>query len=200
MEKEELHVWLQSRERKYARGVELFEAFASEDQKHKLLPYFREVTDTLQFDSHFTILVNKLSAIARLVGIQPVIVIDNAPQGLIKSSNKNKNNDSLTDVKSVPAEPEKSSGYLMKNILIKESELINLEDRIKNLEDGSDNKDSDIYDLSDNLSILQKEISSLKDRYAVLKPSEKIVTTTDMPVNIREIFDRIRKITPLYAS
>ena len=36
MEKEELHVWLQSRERKYARGVELFEAFASEDQKHKL--------------------------------------------------------------------------------------------------------------------------------------------------------------------
>ncbi|MCD7851880.1 MAG: hypothetical protein LUH63_20460 [Parabacteroides sp.] len=68
---DKLYSWLSDRKRKYADGLSLFRELAPEEMKKKYLTYFSEVQDAPQFDSHYTVLVNKLSSVARMAGAKP---------------------------------------------------------------------------------------------------------------------------------
>lgn len=61
-----LQNWLADRKRKYADGLALFQALAPEEMRKKYIAFFSEVKEVPQFDSHFTVLVNKLTTVARL--------------------------------------------------------------------------------------------------------------------------------------
>ena len=64
----DLRSWLDDRGRSYAVGLSFFKALASEADRQQLLPFFLEVQEPPPFDTHFTVLVNRLRKLAKSVG------------------------------------------------------------------------------------------------------------------------------------
>ena len=184
MEKITLQNWLANRQRRYADGVALFRSLAPEEMKSKYLSFFSEVADAPQFDNHYTVLVNKLTSITRMAGARPQTM---ATAVAVAKAADAKANEVLGD-------------KVLKEILVKETELFALQDKITALEDDNEDKSEEIAALESDLEEAQEELQELQDRLAVLRPGAKIVTYTSLPDNIRLIFDRVRYITPLYAS
>jgi hypothetical protein len=56
--------WLRDKKRSYADGVALFREAAAPQIKAKYLAFFQEVDTPPVSDMHFTMLINKLSALA----------------------------------------------------------------------------------------------------------------------------------------
>lgn len=193
MSKVTLQNWLADRQRKYADGVALFRALAPEDMRSKYLTFFSEVSDAPQFDSHYTVLVNKLTFIARMAGAKPqMMAVEVAAKTMVTAVAIAK----AADKKANEVQGDK----VLKEILVKESELFALQDKITALEDDNEDKSEEIATLESDLEEAQEELQELQDRLAVLRPGAKIVTYSALPDNIRLIFDRVRYITPLYAS
>lgn len=193
MSKVTLQNWLADRQRKYADGVALFRALAPEDMRSKYLTFFSEVSDAPQFDSHYTVLVNKLTFIARMAGAKPqMMAVEVAAKTMVTAVAIAKAADKKAN--------EVQGDRVLKEILVKESELFALQDKITALEDDNEDKSEEIATLESDLEEAQEELQELQDRLAVLRPGAKIVTYTALPDNIRLIFDRVRCITTLYAS
>lgn len=89
---------------------------------------------------------------------------------------------------------------VLKEILVKESELFKLQDKITELEEDNDDKSGEIDQLQAELEEAQEELQELQDQFALLRPGAKIATYSSLPDNIRTIFDEVRQITPLYAA
>lgn len=176
----ELQAWLSNRERKYARGIELFKLLASDAQKRKFLQFFNEVETTTQYDAHFTVLMNKLNMIAKLSGSVPL------------ASNDDNNSDLIKDNTALQSEE------ILSKILKQESDLLDISDRLDDLEYSDNDVEAD--DLKDEIDHIKSSIAKLQDKYSILKPGAKIVTYTNLPEDMKHKFDRIREITPLYAS
>lgn len=188
-----LQNWLADRKRSYADGVALFMSLAPEDMKRKLSTFFNEVKDAPQFDSHYTVLVNKLTVIARNSGAQKVVMVSDKATGLIATA--------VGIAKAVDKAADKvRSEKVLKEILVKESELFALRDRIRELEGDNEDKSDEIERLESDLEEKTDELEELQEQFAQLRPGAKIVTYTSLPDNIRPMFDRVREITPLYAS
>lgn len=188
-----LQNWLADRKRSYADGVALFMALAPEEMKRKLSTFFNEVKDAPQFDSHYTVLVNKLTVIARNSGAQKVVMVSDKATGLIATA--------VGITKAVDKAADKiRSEKVLKEILIKESELFALRDRIRELEGDNEDKTDEIERLESDLEEKTDELEELQEKFAQLRPGAKIVTYSSLPDNIRPMFDRVREITPLYAS
>lgn len=177
-----LQNWLADRKRKYADGLALFQALAPEEMRKKYIAFFSEVKEVPQFDSHFTVLVNKLTTVARLSSAQPQITISERGSILLKTANQQKGD------------------KVLKEILVKESELFKLQDKITELEEDNDDKSGEIDQLQAELEEAQEELQELQDQFALLRPGAKIATYSSLPDNIRTIFDEVRQITPLYAA
>ena len=88
-----LQNWLADRKRKYADGLALFQALAPEEMRKKYIAFFSEVKEVPQFDSHFTVLVNKLTTVARLSSAQPQITISERGSILLKNSGRGNKGD-----------------------------------------------------------------------------------------------------------
>ncbi|MDD2953872.1 MAG: hypothetical protein PHC95_12040 [Parabacteroides sp.] len=188
-----LHGWLADRQRTYADGLALFRAHAPEEMKRKYLTYFNEVDTVPQFDSHFTVLINKLTTVARLAGAQPQMTKSEMAAKTIATA--------VEIAKAVDKASDKVKGdKVLKEILIKESELFALRDRISGLENDNEDKDDEIEELEAELQSTHEELQELQNQFSLLRPGAKIVTYSSLPENIQMMFDRIRKITPLYAS
>lgn len=177
-----LQYWLADRKRKYADGLALFQALAPEEMRKKYIAFFSEVKEVPQFDSHFTVLVNKLTTVARLSSAQPQITISERGSILLKTADQLKGD------------------KVLKEILVKESELFKLQDKITELEEDNDDKSGEIDQLQAELEEAQEELQELQDQFALLRPGAKIATYSSLPDNIRTIFDEVRQITPLYAA
>ena len=170
-----LQNWLADRKRKYADGLALFQALAPEEMRKKYIAFFSEVKEVPQFDSHFTVLVNKLTTVARLSSAQPQITISERGSILLKTA--------VAATKAIEKTANQQKGdKVLKEILVKESELFKLQDKITELEEA------------------QEELQELQDQFALLRPGAKIATYSSLPDNIRTIFDEVRQITPLYAA
>ena len=170
-----LQYWLADRKRKYADGLALFQALAPEEMRKKYIAFFSEVKEVPQFDSHFTVLVNKLTTVARLSSAQPQITISERGSILLKTA--------VAATKAIEKTADQQKGdKVLKEILVKESELFKLQDKITELEEA------------------QEELQELQDQFALLRPGAKIATYSSLPDNIRTIFDEVRQITPLYAA
>lgn len=193
MGKAKLQNWLADRQRTYADGLALFRELAPEDMRRKYLAYFSEVETVPQFDSHFTVLINKLTTVARIEGEKPQVTIsDKAVQVLATAVNMAKAVDKAAD--------EQKGNKILKDILIKESELFKLQDRIVELEDDNEDKSDEINQLESDLEEAREELRELQDQFSSLRPGAKIVTYSSLPDDIRSLFDEARQITPLYAS
>lgn len=188
-----LQNWLADRKRKYADGLALFQALAPEEMRKKYIAFFSEVKEVPQFDSHFTVLVNKLTTVARLSSAQPQITISERGSILLKTA--------VTATKAIEKTANQLKGdKVLKEILVKESELFKLQDKITELEEDNDDKSGEIDQLQAELEEAQEELQELQDQFALLRPGAKIATYSSLPDNIRTIFDEVRQITPLYAA
>ena len=188
-----LQNWLADRKRKYADGLALFQALAPEEMRKKYIAFFSEVKEVPQFDSHFTVLVNKLTTVARLSSAQPQITISERGSILLKTA--------VAATKAIEKTANQQKGdKVLKEILVKESELFKLQDKITELEEDNDDKSGEIDQLQAELEEAQEELQELQDQCALLLPGAKIATYSSLPDNIRTIFDEVRQITPLYAA
>lgn len=184
-----LQNWLADRKRKYADGLALFQALAPEEMRKKYIAFFSEVKEVPQFDSHFTVLVNKLTTVARLSSAQPQITISERGSILLKTA--------VAATKAIEKTADQLKGdKVLKEILVKESELFKLQDKITELEEDNDDKSGEIDQLQAELEEAQEELQELQDQFALLRPGAKIATYSSLPDNIRTIFDEVRQITP----
>ncbi len=188
-----LQNWLADRKRKYADGLALFQALAPAEMKKKYIAFFSEVKEVPQFDSHFTVLVNKLTTVARLSSAQPQITTSERGSMLLRTA--------VAATKAIEKTANQLKGdKVLKEILVKESELFKLQDKITELEEDNDDKSGEIDQLQAELEEAQEELQELQDQFALLRPGAKIATYSSLPDNIRTIFDEVRQITPLYAA
>ena len=161
--------------------------------RKKYIAFFSEVKEVPQFDSHFTVLVNKLTTVARLSSAQPQITISERGSILLKTA--------VAATKAIEKTADQQKGdKVLKEILVKESELFKLPDKITELEEDNDDKSGEIDQLQAELEEAQEELQELQDQFALLRPGAKIATYSSLPDNIRTIFDEVRQITPLYAA
>ena len=173
-----LQNWLADRKRKYAGGLALFQALAPEEMRKKYIAFFSEVKEVPQFDSHFTVLVNKLTTVARLSSAQPQITISERGSILLKTA--------VAATKAIEKTADQLKGdKVLKEILVKESELFKLQDKITELEEDNDDKSGEIDQLQAELEEAQEELQELQDQFALLRPGAKIATYSSLPDNIR---------------
>ena len=148
-----LQNWLADRKRKYADGLALFQALAPEEMRKKYIAFFSEVKEVPQFDSHFTVLVNKLTTVARLSSAQPQITISERGSILLKTA--------VAATKAIEKTADQLKGdKVLKEILVKESELFKLQDKITELEEDNDDKSGEIDQLQAELEALFTEMQN----------------------------------------
>ena len=172
-----IQMWLSNRLRKYADGVALFKANATPLMLKSFGGFFGEVSNVPPFDNHFSVLVNKLTIIMR--------------------DNRETKSILLGGTKTVDSQIKVDA--LIIALQEKEREHIDLINEIDELTDEGDEKSEEINELSDQRDEMENEIRSLHDQIESLHQGLKIVTYTNLPDDIKALYDRTRAITPLYA-
>lgn len=189
----EIAIWLSNRQRKYADGLDLFKKHASEDLKKKHLSFFSEVSNPPQFDTHFSVLINKLNTVLRTSGQRVQVSTSEAAAMIIKTA--------VNKTEQLKESLNKAEGErVLSDIKKAEQELFELQDRIEELEDDNDDKSGEIEELEAELGSKNEELLELQDRLSQLRTGVKIVTYSALPDEMKFIYNRIREITPLYAS
>ena len=185
-------IWLSNRQRKYADGLELFKKNAPEEMKKKHLSFFSEVSSPPQFDTHFTVLINKLSTILRTSGQKVQVTASEQALNVIKTAVE-------TSKKIDVALNQAKSEHVLSEIKKTEAKMFELQDRIKELEDDNDDKSDVIEELEAELESNNEVLIELQDQLR-LHAGIQIVTYSALPDDMKFIYNRIREITPLYAT
>ncbi len=189
----EIVIWLSNRQRKYADGLELLKKHASDDLKKKHLSFFSEVSNPPQFDTHFTVLINKLNTVLRTAGHQVQVTTAEQAVNVIKTSVE-------TSQKIQHALNKEEGKRVLSKIKQAESELFELQDRIAELEPDNDDKSDEIAELEAYWASKNEELIDLQNNLSNLQTGVKIVTYSSLPEDMKYLYNRIREITPLYAA
>lgn len=188
--KDLLFNWLANRQRTYADGMELFRQMASEAMKQRYGNYLEQVTGRVShpFDPHFTQLVNCLSRIAQ--NLRAGIVIAAAEEEL--------------DIRQITADEATKNEEAAKRttrIQVLSQQNNELQLRISDLENDSDNHATEIDELSAQVESNLEEIGQLRKEVDALNaPGVKVVTEASLPKSLQQAYTRIKEIAPLYAS
>ena len=171
-----LEQWLTNPKRKYADGLALFNALATDALRTKYGQYLKDANpdEQHQFSQPMSILTNKLAQLRQMAQIKPEMF-----DGIEIITEK----DDL-------------------EILDKNEEIKKLRDEINDLNGELDDKDSDNVELKD---ILEEKEDQLEKLLAELKELEEkrglqIVERKNLPKKMQALYDRNREITPLMAS
>lgn len=186
---EQLATWLGDRQRKYADGLALFNALANVQMKKKFAAYLTDAPEAPHiFDPHFTQLVNCLSKIDREIKDSPSLYPAAMEEVIvIKTMGEDERQKTITEKQ--------------EDIASLEETLDELKSRICDLENDSESHADELISLQDQLDEKMSELSSLKNEVNVLNsPGIKIITEESLTPSIRKAYDRIKEITPLYAS
>lgn len=186
---EQLATWLGDRQRKYADGLVLFNALANVQMKKKFAAYVSDAPKAPHiFDPHFTQLVNCLSKIDREIKDSPSLYPAAMEEVIvIKTMGEDERKKTITEKQ--------------EDIVSLEETLDELKSRICDLENDSESHADELISLQDQLDEKMSELSSLKNEVNVLNsPGIKIITEESLTPSIRKAYDRIKEITPLYAS
>lgn len=186
---EQLATWLGDRQRKYADGLALFNVLANVQMKKKFAGYLTDAPEAPHiFDPHFTQLVNCLSKIDREIKDSPSLYPAAMEEVIvIKTMDEDERQKTITEKQ--------------EDIASLEETLDELKSRICDLENDSESHADELISLQDQLDEQMSELSSLKNEVNVLNsPGIKIITEESLTPNIRKAYDRIKEITPLYAS
>ena len=192
MGNKKIKIWLANRQRKYADGLALFLEFATPEFKKKYEAYFSKVTDEPDaFDPHFTMLINKLTVIDRILDLQqPKTVIDFTPVPEV---------DRVLGIKEVKANDEEET-KLSNELKEKESELDSLRKELEESKESDEDKQDRIDDLESEIEEKESEIDELKEKIENFRKGVKVVKEDDLPEHLLSLYQRIKEITPLYAA
>lgn len=186
---EQLATWLGDRQRKYADGLALFNVLANVQMKKKFAGYLSDAPEAPHiFDPHFTQLVNCLSKIDREIKDSPSLYPAAMEEVIvIKTMGEDERKKTITEKQ--------------EDIASLEETLDELKSRICDLENDSESHADELISLQEQLDEKMSELSSLKNDINVLNsPGIKIITEESLTPSIRKAYDRIKEITPLYAS
>lgn len=186
---EQLATWLGDRQRKYADGLALFNVLANVQMKKKFAGYLTDAPEAPHiFDPHFTQLVNCLSKIDREIKDSPSLYPAAMEEVIvIKTMGEDERQKTITEKQ--------------EDIASLEETLDELKSRICDLENDSESHADELISLQEQLDEKMSELSSLKNEVNVLNsPGIKIITEESLTPSIRKAYDRIKEITPLYAS
>lgn len=186
---EQLILWLGDRQRKYADGLDLFNALAKEAMKKKFAAYLSAAPEVPQiFDPHFTQLVNCLSKLDREIKFSPSLYPAAMEEVVVVKT--------ISDAERMEALEEKQDA-----IDTLEETLGELKSRISDLENDSESHAEELASLQEQLDEKMGELCSLQNEVNALNsPGVKIITEESLTPAIRKAYDRIKEITPLYAS
>lgn len=185
--------WLSNRQRKYADGLALFDQHAPKEMRIKFLPFFSEATNPPQFDTHFTVLINKLNTIYRTSGEQVQITVSEQAVNVIEKAVEKKEKLKIA----LNQEEGKRVLFEIKNA---EAKFFELQEQLEVLEADNEDKTDEIEELEAELESKNEELIELQDKFSRLNTGVKIVTYSALPEEMMSCYNRIRKITPLYAT
>lgn len=186
---EQLISWLGDRQRKYADGLALFNTLAKEPMKKKFAAYLSAAPEAPSiFDPHFTQLVNCLSKLDKEIKFSPSLYPAAMEEVIIVKT--------ISDTERMEALEEKRDA-----IATLEETLDDLKSRISDLENDSESHGEELASLQEQLDEKMGELCSLQNEVNALNsPGVKIITEESLTPSMRKAYDRIKEITPLYAS
>ena len=171
-----LEQWLSNPKRKYADGLALFNALATEALRTKYGQYLNEADpDTQhQFSQPMSIMTNKLAQLRQMAQIKPELF-----EGIEIIAETN-------DL----------------DISAKKEVIKNLRAEIEDLKEQLDDKDSDNTELNDLLEEKEEQLESIGNELKQLEEKRglQIVEKKNLPKQMQALYDRNREITPLMAS
>jgi len=171
-----LDQWLTNPKRKYADGLALFNALATDALRTKYGQYLKDVDpdEQHQFSQPMSILTNKLAQLRQMAQIKPELF-----EGIEIITETN--DQDISDKKEV---------------------IKNLRAEIEDLKEQLDDKDSDNTELNDLLEEKEEQLESLGNELKQLEEKRglQIVEKKNLPKQMQALYDRNREITPLMAS
>lgn len=186
---EQLTNWLGNRQRIYADGIALFNCLAKPAMKEKFEKYLSSAPENPHaFDPHFTQLVNSLTRIEREAKEAPSLY----PSAM----------DEVIVAKKL-SEPDRKIELEARNNTIAslQNEITELTERLASLESDADANADEISELQSTFDEKMTELTTLRSEVDALKqPGVKIVTEESLTPSLRKAYERIKEITPLYAS
>lgn len=171
-----LEQWLSNPKRKYADGLVLFNALATDALRTKYGQFLKDADpdEQHQFSPEMSILTNKLAQLRQMAQIKPEMF-----DGI----------EIITEKDDV-------------DITAKNEEIESLKEEIEDLNGQLDDKDSDNTELQDLLDEKEEQLEKLETELKELleKRGLQIVERKNLPKKIQALYDRNREITPLMAS
>lgn len=171
-----LELWLSNPKRKYADGLALFNALATDTLRTKYGQFLKDADPDAQhqFSQPMSILTNKLAQLRQMAQVKPDMF-----EGI----------EIITEAND-------------QDISAKNEEIEKLRAEIEVLNGKLDDKDSDNVELND---LLEEKEEQLEKLLAELKELEEkrglqIVEKKNLPKIMQALYDRNREITPLMAS
>jgi len=187
--------WLAKPSGRYFDGLAIFTQLASPDIKKKYLEYFGQVKEEpKQHDIHFTMLINKVSAIAQNVQVNPK-AFENI-ELVLKEIGPDTATLEAIELKNAQIIELKEKIELLKSenedVLDENSEL---SDQVEELESDLGTAQGEVSEYEEKLEELEKELTALKSKRGI-----QIMAIKDMPEDLQKRYARIQEITPLMGS
>ena len=187
--------WLANPSGRYFDGLVIFSTLAGAEIKKKYEAYFRELTEEpKQHDIHFSMLINKVTAIAQAVQHNPKAFED--IELVFKVTGPDAETQEQIEVKKQEIEKFKAAIELLKSendeILAENAEF---SDQVDELESDLETAQDEVSEYEAKLEELEAELIELKNKRGI-----QIIALADMPEDIRKAYDRVREITPLMAK
>lgn len=186
---EQLAKWLENRQRTYADGLSLFNALAKASIQKKYGTYLNQAPESPHiFDPHFTQLVNVLDKISREIRENPSFYPAAFEEiAVLTSLNEEQRNQEIATRK--------------ENLTALQEDIDDLNSRIVSLESDNDDHAEELASLREEFDNKMKELTTLRSEIDALNtPGVKIVTEESLTPALRKAYQRIKEITPLYAS
>lgn len=187
--------WLAKPSGRYFDGLVIFSTLAGVEIKKKYEAYFRELTEEpKQHDIHFSMLINKVTAIAQAVQHNPKAFED--IELVFKVTGPDAETQEQIEAKKQEIEKLKAAIELLKSendeILAENAEF---SDQVDELESDLETAQDEVSEYETKLEELEAELVELKNKRGI-----QIIALADMPDDIRKAYDRVREITPLMAK
>lgn len=190
-----IQLWLAKPSGRYQDGLAIFTQLASADIKKKYLEYFGQVKgEPKQHDIHFTMLINKVSDIARNIQVNPklfenvqLVLKEIAPDADTLKAIEEKTAQ-ITELK------EKIEFLKSENEDVLDENL-ELSDQVEELESNLETAQGEVSEYEEKLKELETELTALKAKRGI-----QIVAIKDMPEDLQKSYARNQEITPLMAK
>jgi len=187
--------WLANPSGRYQDGLAIFSQLAPEDIKKKYLAFFQEIEkEKDQFDSHFTMLINKVAAIAHKIKVNPK-AFENF-ELILKSTD--------LDPATLATIEEKNQKILAlkEKLITLKSENQELISENEDLNENVEDLEADLNEAEDTIEAYESQITNLETEIEALKAKRgiQIVALKDMPEDLQKKFERNQLITPLMAT